>query len=215
MSRKKVMKKMVVLLKSVLLFIGIGVLLYSVSWAATPNKTRKYAVSLRGGLATISKMNYGSDLVVGLGVLFKTSEKIGLEITIDRYSIPVSEDLGGLDQGSLNVTPFLLSGQWRFPSGRFEPYAALGVGFYFFNHVPELASPVSIKEYEVADRFALHLGGGVDVKATRSVDIFGDLRFSLIKTWIQPHDAHFVKPEEQDIFHLDTLVITIGVKFYF
>jgi outer membrane protein W len=146
------------------------------------------------------------------------SERIALEIVLDRYSVPVSKDLEGMGTGKMQVTPFLLSGQWRFPLGRFVPYAAAGAGFYFINFEPDpQAQPLSNNDEDlvVADRFALHFGGGVDIQVTRNLDCFADLRYSLIKTWVQGRDEHHVRPEEQDLFNLNTLVLALGIRYYF
>lgn len=50
---------------------------------------------------------------------------------------------------------------------------------------------------------------------TRNLDFFADLRYSLIKTWVQERDEHHVRPEEQEIFKLNTLVIALGIRYYF
>jgi len=128
----------------------------------------------------------------------------------------VSQDFEGMGTGELQVTPFLLSGQWRFPLGRFVPYVAVGAGFYFihFESDPQ-AQPLAAQDLVYADRFALHLGGGVDIQILRALDFFADLRYSIIKTWIQARDDHHVKPAEQNMFNLNTLAFTLGLRYYF
>ena len=179
-------------------------------------KTRKLAGVLRLGSASITPEGYGSSFTYGLGLYMHLSEKIGLEITLDRYSVPVDKDFEGMGTGKLQVTPLLLSGQWHFTLGRFVPYAAAGAGFYFINFEPDLkAQPRASQELVYADRFALHFGGGVNVRVTSALDFFADLRYSLIKTWIQERDEHHVHPEEQNIFNLNTLVLALGIRYFF
>ncbi len=176
----------------------------------------KLAFVIRAGAASITAEGYGSSLSYGVGLFIRLSERIGLEIVLDKYSIPVSKELEGMGTGKMQVTPFLLSGQWRFPMGRFVPYASLGAGFYFIHFEPDGQFQTLVaQDLIVADRFALHLGGGVDVHIIRSLDFCADLRYSLIKTWIQARDEHHVKPADQDLFNLNTLVISLGLRYYF
>jgi opacity protein-like surface antigen len=218
------MKKMIFVGKFVVIFIGLSVLLASMSFGADTAETKPnrgtLAFNLRAGLASITAEGYGSSFSYGGGLFMHLSQRLGLEIILDRYSVPVSEDLAGMGTGKLQVTPLLVNGQWRFPMGRFVPYTSLGAGFYFINFEPDLqAQPLADHEDHevqvVADRFALHFGGGVDVKVTRNLDIFADLRYSLIKTWVQGRDEHHVRPENQDLFKLNTLVLALGIRYYF
>jgi len=211
--------------KFVVLFIGLSVLLASMSFGADTEETKPkrgtLAFNLRAGLASITAEGYGSSFSYGGGLFMHLSQRIGLEIVLDRYSVPVSIDLEGMGTGKMQVTPFLLNGQWRFPLGRFTPYAAMGAGFYFINYEADpQVEPLSDngdhdEDLVVADRFALHFGGGVDVQVTRNLDCFADLRYSLIKTWVQGKDEHHVRPEEQNLFKLNTLVLALGIRYYF
>jgi len=218
------MKIKLIVGKSLVLFIGLSVLLASMSFGAdtadNAPKRGKLAFTLRAGLASITAEGYGSSFSYGGGIFMHLSQRMGLEIVLDRYSIPVSKDLEGMGTGKMQVTPFLLSGQWRFPMGRFVPYAAAGAGFYFINFEPDpqvepLADHEDHEELVVADRFALHFGGGVDVQITRNLDFFADLRYSLIKTWVQGRDEHHVRPEEQNLFNLNTFVLALGIRYFF
>lgn len=179
-------------------------------------KRRKLAFLLKAGSASITAEGYGSSFTYGLGLHMQLSKTIGLEITLDRYSVPVSKNFEGMGLGKLQVTPLLLNGQWRFPLGRFVPYASAGAGFYFIHFEPDPEAELSAAQDLVyTDRFALHLGGGVDVQIMSSLDFCAELRYSLIKTWIQSRDEAHVEPADQDIFNLNTLVLSLGLKYYF
>ena len=210
--------------KFVVLFIGLSVLLASMSFGAdtaeSAPKRETLAFTLRAGLASITAEGYGNDFSYGGGLFMHLSKRIGLEITLDRYIIPSSKDLAGMGTGKMQVTPFLLSGQWRFPLGRFTPYAAAGAGFYFINYeadpqVEPLSDHENHEDLVVADRIALHFGAGVDFQVGRKLDFFADLRYSLIKTWVQGREEQHVKPAEQEIFKLNTLVLALGIRYYF
>jgi hypothetical protein len=51
--------------------------------------------------------------------------------------------------------------------------------------------------------------------ATGGVDLFADLRYSLVKTWVGESGAVHVKPEDQDKFYLNALTVYIGFRYYF
>lgn len=225
MNGRKTMRNNIFVGKSLMLFIGLSLLLSSTGFAAGTEdnfpQRGKLAFVLRTGVASITAEGYGSSFSYGGALFLHLSQRIGLEIVLDRYSISHSKDLEGMGTGKMQVTPFLVNGQWRFPLGRFTPYAALGAGFYFINYEPDLqVEPLANHEEDhgdlvVADRFALHFGGGVDAQITRNLDFFADLRYSLIKTWVQGRDEHHVRPEEQDLFNLNTLGLAIGIRYYF
>jgi hypothetical protein len=176
----------------------------------------KLAFVLRAGSSSITADGYGSSFTYGLGLYMNLSERIGLEIILDRFSVPVSKDFEGMGTGKLQVTPLVLNGQWRFPLGRFVPYAAAGVGFYFINFEADpKVEPFAEQDLVYDDRFALHLGGGIDVQILQALDFFADLRYSIVKTWIQDRDEHHVEPAEQNIFNLNTLALALGLRYYF
>ncbi len=181
---------------------------------------RKLGFKLEAGGATISGGSYGSSFAYGGGIYAYLSRKIGLEFLLERYSIPVNEDLGGLGPGILNTTPLLISSHFRFPLGSFTPYVLVGVGFYFYNFEPaeEIEHHEEQEEHqekEVVDRFALHLGGGLDFRVSHKLDFMVELRYNLAKTWVQEPGAIHVDPAEQDIFNLYSLVFTAGIRYYF
>jgi hypothetical protein len=99
--------------------------------------------------------------------------------------------------------------------GPVMPFASLGVGFYFFDYVPDQIDPDEGHGYVVSDRFALHLGGGVDIKVLSGLVLFGELRYSLIKTWVQESSAHHVDPAEVDMLRLNTLFFGVGIRYHF
>ena len=222
--RSKVMGKRIAGRRSIVLILWIVVLITATSFGFGQSdssgkhvKKRRLAGVLRMGVASMLKENYESDFSYGGGFLILFSDIIALELILDRYHIPVNEDLGGLSKGTLQTTPLLFSMQRRFPMGRFTPYAALGVGIYFFHYEQEdVALPVDHEQvYDVTDRYALHLGGGFDFQVTGSLDLCADLRYSLVKTWVQPRGAIHVKPENQDKFYLNALTLYIGFRYYF
>ncbi len=208
--------------RSLALIMGIGVLITATTFVYGQSdssgdqvRARKLAAVFRLGVATITRENYGSAFAYGGGLLHLFSDRLGLEFILERYIIPVSEDLGGLGPGNLQTTPLLFSLQYRFPTGRFIPYAAMGVGFYFFHYDPDKLPGDQEQQIDVTDRFAMHLGGGFDYQLSRSLDLFTDLRYSLVKTWVQHSLEHDVRPEFKQKFYLNALTFYIGFRYYF
>lgn len=221
-KRSKAMRSRVSWKRSLALIMGIGVLLTATTFGYGQSDSsedqvhaRKLAFVFRMGVATIPNGDYGSDFAYGGGLLHQFSDRLALEFILERYIIPVSGDLGGLGSGNLQTTPLLFSLQYRFPTGRFVPYAAIGAGFYFFHYDPDNLPEDKVQQIDVVDRFAMHLGGGADYKLLRSFDLFVDLRLSLVKTWVQHSLEHDVLPEERDKFHLNALTLYIGFRYYF
>ena len=199
-----------------------GILSKSGSTGEAENKThkRKLGFKLEAGGATITGGGYGSSFAYGGGIYSNLSRKIGLEFLLGHYSIPVNEDLGGLGPGTLNTTPLLISSHFRFPLGSFTPYVLVGVGFYFYHFEPAEGiehheEQEEHQEKEVVDRFAIHLGGGLDFRVSHKLDFTVELKYNLAKTWVQEHGAVHVEPAEQDIFNLYSLVFTAGIKYFF
>jgi len=181
---------------------------------------RKLGIKLEIGGATITGGGYGTALAYGGGIYSLLSEKIALEVLLEHYEVPVHEDLGGLGAGTLNVTPLLVNGQYRFPLGSIVPYVLIGVGFYFFHFEPaeeveRFAEEEGLPENEVVDRFALHLGGGLDFRVSHKLDFTVELKYNLAKTWVQERGLAHVEPAEQDIFNLYALAFVAGIKYYF
>lgn len=221
-ERSHVMRSRVSWRRSLALIMGIGVLMTAVTFGYGQSESsddqvrvRKLAAVFRLGGATITSENYGSDYAYGGGLLHMFSDRLGLEFILERYLIPVSEDLGGLGPGTLQTTPLLFSLQYRFPMKRFVPYAAFGVGFYFFHYDPDNLPEDKEQQIDVTDRFAMHLGGGFDYKLLPSFDLITDIRYSLVKTWVQHSLEQHVRPEHKDKFYLNSLVVYIGFRYYF
>ncbi len=174
---------------------------------------RRTALRFGTGLASVTAEDIGSGFLYGGGVFTMVTEKIGMEILLERYSVRSEKDIGGLGVGRLQTTPLLINFHYRFSEGKFIPYALLGVGFYFIHYWPD--SGDGHGEEDLADRFAIQTGGGAEYLLSASVSLFTDARFSYIRTWVQPRGEIFVNPDEKDKVSLHALSLNLGIKYYF
>jgi opacity protein-like surface antigen len=211
-DRRKGMKKTGWNGRSLVATAGIVFLL---AFTAGPSKAEQRPTALKFGigLASVTAEDIGSGFLYGGGIFTMLTEKVGMEVLLERYSVRSEKDIGGLGVGRVQTTPLLINFHYRFSEGKIIPYALLGVGFYFVHYWPD--SGDGHGEQDLADRFALQFGGGAEYPLSPSFALFTDLRFSYIRTWVQPRGEIFVNPDEKDKVSLHALNFSFGVKYYF
>ena len=146
------------------------------------------------------------------------SPRLGFELLVGGHRVLMDKPPTGLSAGKLATTQFLISGQYRFTQGtRFIPYAIFGVEFNFFHFWPE--DEAEENKHDVVDRFAPHLGAGLDWALSDWLVLIADARYSIIKTWVEelPREGPIgeVNPDEVDKINLNALTLSLGLKFYF
>jgi opacity protein-like surface antigen len=211
-DRRKGMKKKGWTGRSLVAIIGVVFLLAVISGPVEAGQ-RPTALKFGVGLASVTAADIGSGFLYGGGVFTMLTEKIGMEVLLERYSVRSEKDIVGLGVGRIQTTPLLINVQYRFSEGKVIPYALLGVGFYFVHYWPD--SGDGHGEEDLADRFALQFGGGVEYPLSSNFALFSDARFSYIRTWVQPRGEIFVNPDDKDKVSLHALNFSFGVKYYF
>ena len=58
-------------------------------------------------------------------------------------------------------------------------------------------------------------GGGAEYHISKKLAISAEVRYTLVKTWVQASDVHHVDPDEQDKIHLNSLVLSLGIRYFF
>jgi hypothetical protein len=162
------------------------------------------------GYAAFTTKGIGSGIRYGMAFMGKVSPRIGIEVVLERLRAPVDGDVDpfGLGGGTFYVTPLSVNLQHRWPeSGRFIPYALLGVGFHFAHFLPEEGHE------EVADRLALIFGGGTDIRFGRNTSLHLGLKFSPVPTWVQEKGSH-PEPDDQVKIWINALTLTLGIKYF-
>jgi opacity protein-like surface antigen len=183
----------------------------------TTNETKgKIAMEVSAGMARYTSRHYGTGFRYGLGLLTDLSKRVALEFLLERYTVSVEEEAEELGAGKLQVTPVLFNLHLRFSADKpLTPYALIGVGFYFFHFQPEDLEEGKEQEEDLVDRFSLLFGGGAEYLVSRKLAFLAELRYCLVKTWVQPIGEIDVDPDEQTKISPNSLVLSLGIRYYF
>jgi len=181
---------------------------------------RRFAVVLDSGAAVIGESGFGSGLKYGGGVFFRTGHRMGVEIVLERFSVPLALGAAGLPSaGRMTMTSLLINEQlFVLTEGWVLPYALAGIGFAHLGYAPE-AWPGDLPRRDFVDRLALQLGGGLDFPVTRGLALCVKARYNLVKTWVEvlPRVGPIrdVDPLAQNMLHIYGLELALGVKVSF
>jgi opacity protein-like surface antigen len=182
----------------------------------TNEKKNKVAMEVGAGVATYTSKGYGSGFRYGLGLLTHLSKRVALEFLLERYTVSVDEEAEELSAGKLQVTPLLFNLQLHFSADKaFSPYALIGVGFYFFHFQPEGLEEGGEQEEDLVDRFSLLIGGGAEYHVSRKVAFHAELRYCFVKTWVAPVGQIDFEPDEETKITPNSLVLSLGIRYYF
>jgi outer membrane protein W len=178
----------------------------------------KLAFKAEAGAVFRTAQSFDTGLLYGAGFFTLLSPRLGLEVLITGNRVHMDEPPAGLSAGKLATTQVLISGQYRLAKdSRFIPYAIFGLEFNFFHFWP--ADEAEENTADVVDRFAPHLGAGLDWALSEWLTLNADARYSIIKTWVEdlPREGPIgeVNPDEVDQINLNALTLTLGLKFYF
>ncbi len=179
---------------------------------------RSPSAEMNFGTAIVTEKGFGRGLRLGGGVLLKTGHRSGIEILFDKFAVPMSEGAAGLEAGRMEMRSLLFNGHLFFPNrSPVLPYAIVGVGFCFLDYSPDAPAPAEEKDF--VDRFALQLGGGLDIRLWARMAVTGKVRYNMVKTWVEerPRTAPIRETDArtQDIYHLYGLNLSLGLKYSF
>jgi opacity protein-like surface antigen len=176
------------------------------------------AFKVGAGMIYHTAQDFDTGFMYQAGFYALVSRRLGFDVLVAGNRVHMNEPPAGLSAGKLGTTQVLISGQYRFlPGKRIEPYAIVGVEFNFYKPWPEDES----EEYknDVVDRFAPHLGAGLDWALSDTLSLNADVKYSIIKTWVEdlPREGPIneVDPDYVDKIDLGTLSLVVGLKFYF
>jgi hypothetical protein len=177
------------------------------------------SVVMNAGKAFVTEKGYGQGLRYGGGILWQPSPRFGLEVLYEKYDVPVIEGAEGLTPGEMRTDALLFNCLFYMTGrGLLRPYAIVGVGFHFIGFSPD--DPVAgTPELDFVDRMALQLGGGLDVRLSSRLAITGNVRYNMVKTWVEalPRTVPIrdTDPTQQNILHLYALAASLGLKLSF
>ena len=180
----------------------------------------RFAVVLDSGAVFVKEAGFGSGARYGGGIFFKTGHRMGVELLLERFAVPVV--LGAADlvsAGRMTETSLLINEQlYVLTEGRVLLYALLGVGFTFLRYAPD-NWPVGKPRRAFVDRMALQIGAGLDVRVSSALALCGKARYNLVKTWMEDEGRtdpiRDTDPLAQNMLHLYGLELGLGIKLSF
>lgn len=180
----------------------------------------RFALTADGGPVFVQEEGFGNGWRLGTGVFFRTGHRMGTEILIDRFNVPVALGAAGLPSaGRMSMAALLLEEQlYVLTEGPVLPFALLGIGFSFPTYHPA-TWPADTPRRVFVDRMALQIGGGLDLRITSRLALHGKVRYNLVKTWMEDEGRtepiRDVRPLEQDMLRLYGLELGLGLKISF
>jgi opacity protein-like surface antigen len=182
----------------------------------------RFAIEIDSGRTSVKEAGFGSGWRYGGGVFFRTGHRMGVEIMLESFGVPVAAGTDNLaSAGKMTMTTLLFNEQlYVLTRGRILPYALMGIGFSFIGFAPD-DWPADLPQRDFVDRMALQLGAGLIFRITRSLSVAGKARYNLVKTWIEDpglrtgDPIRVVDPLEQNMLHLYGLELGLGVRFGF
>lgn len=156
-------------------------------------------------LEDLRDYNFGTGLTAKLDAFFNFQKYGNRLFRWAHYSIYALEGAKGTDR--LNV----FTGEYRIPVWK---QVMVGLQYQHYRRNSDY------RDFpDVVDRFAPHLGAGLDWALSDWIVLNVDARYSLIKTWVEelPREGPIgeVNPDEVDQINLNALTLTVGLKFYF
>ena len=180
----------------------------------------RFAVELDSGRVSVKESGFGSGWRYGGGVFFRTGHRMGVEVMVESFGVPVAMGAGELaSAGRMTMTSLLINQQiYVLTKGRILPYALAGIGFTFIGYVPD-DWPVDLPRRGFVDRMGLQLGGGLVFQVSHRLSVTGKARYNLVKTWIETlprtEPIRNTDPLAQNMLHLYGLELGLGVRLGF
>ena len=189
-------------------------------------KNPDFSVGLMGGYALPAEEGYGGAATFGFSLAYRVTANLAVEVSGLRFQSQLEGSSDGLSRGKLATFPLSLNLKGSYPvNDRFSPYAIVGIG-YFFNSfalcdsVQAEWNPVGfdVRE-EVENSWGLLVGAGLDYFLTQNLSVNLDIRYCMSKTkgswsFTDQVTGTALSGNLQEL-SLNTLVLGVGVKFYF
>jgi len=180
------------------------------------------ALELDSGRVFVKEEGFGSGWRYGGGVFFRTGHRMGVEILLESFGVPVAPGAAELPAaGRMRMTTLLVNEQlYVLARGRWLPYALMGIGFTFLGYKADPGAwPQDVTPRVFVDRLALQIGAGLDVRVFSRLAVCGRARYNLVKTWMEDEGRtgpiRDTDPLAQNMLRLYGLELGLGVKLAF
>ncbi len=171
------------------------------------------------GLSLPSEQNLILGVWSGFGFSVPIEKKIHLAFNFGAWKSKASANPGGLQDGSLSVSPFFVSLQYFLTSGRtINPFVFIGGGYIFTSF--KIENFVTIPEITLSQKVENspggQLGGGIQIKMSKRTFFSLDASYfygkASVTTTIQ--DLNFGTTIENFSLILSAFIFQVGIKFF-
>lgn len=186
---------------------------------AAPNSREipRVALALDVGPVIVGETGFGHGWRFAAGLVVRTGHRVGTELLIERYSVPMEPGAAGLPvAGRMSMATLLINEHlYLLTKGPLLPYLLAGIGFTFPGYHPE-GWPEGVPERTFVQRLALQAGGGLDVRVFHGFALCAKARYNLVKTWMEDagrtDPIRDTDPLVQNMLHLYGLELGLGLK---
>jgi len=171
------------------------------------------------GLSSPSEQNLARGVWSSFGFSVPIEKKIHLSFNFGAWKSQTSVKPGGLQDGSLSVSPFFVSLLYFLTSDRtINPFVFIGGGYIFTSF--RMENIVTIPEITLSQKVENspggQLGAGIQMKMSKRIFISVDASYTYSKasatTIIQ--DLNFGTTTEDFSLILSALIFQVGIKFF-
>ena len=176
-------------------------------------------VHLNLGLSSPSEQTLARGVWSSFGFSVPLEKKIHLAFNFGTWKSQASAKPGGLQDGSLSVSPFFVSLQYSLTSGRtINPFVFIGGGYFFSSF--KMENLVTIPEITLSQKVENSPGGqvgaGIQIKMSKRILFSLDVSYFYGKasaiTTIQ--DLNFGTTIEDFSLILNVFIFQVGLKFF-
>lgn len=171
------------------------------------------------GLSSPSEQNLARGVWSSFGFSVPIEKKIHLAFNFGAWKSQASAKPGGLQDGSLSVSPFFVSLQYSLTSGRtINPFVFIGGGYFFSSF--KMENLVTIPEITLSQKVENSPGGqvgaGIQIKMSKRILFSLDVSYfySKASTITTIQDLNFGTTIEDFSLILNVFIFQVGLKFF-
>jgi outer membrane protein W len=170
------------------------------------------------GLSTPSEQNLAHGVLSSFGFSVPIEKRIHLSFNFGAWKSQASVKPGGLQDGSLSMSPFFVSLQYFLTSDRtINPFVFIGGGYIFTSFRMEeiFTIPEITLSQKVENSPGGQLGAGIQIKMSKRIFFSVDASYFYSKTSATTtiQDLNFETTTEDFSLILSALIFQLGIKF--
>jgi hypothetical protein len=182
-------------------------------------QSQKLTLRLHAGWSSPHEQSIEATYETGFGLELALQKNITLSFDYGFWKSSTREETGGLFDGKLSVTPFLITVTYSFYMDRsFSPYIRFGGGVIFASF--EIGDIITIPEVTITQKVNNGIGayaglGGI-FNLTDYISIFGEGGYLYRKATATTiiNDLNLGVSEDSFSLNLSSVLFVLGLKFY-